>query len=193
MSGISIPPRFATPQKWRRFLEVEYRSSSLPTQTVFDRFGSVSDLTDQQGLDAPFVVELFTVRFLGGAPEVVLASGSTCRHAEAPYAGRCSTNLTSFAPDWPHTAGIWSLSPIWGISAWLLAPARTHFEQHGLAPRPCGPSGQVCPVRPRSCFALPWDRIWRLHDGRMPHVYFQKPPSNWTSTSRCIQLYSRSA
>ena len=117
---------------WTRFLEVEYRSSSLPARTSsLSRFGTVSDPTDQQGLDARFIVELFTDRpFLAAHRETSTAPGSACRHAggsrrwrmfHEPHGlfTRLALTQQGFGPE--SHPGDWCPS------------ARTHFEQHGLS------------------------------------------------------------
>ena len=53
------------------FRRIEYRSFSLTRLALFARFGTVSLRPYWQGLDAPFIVELFTFHRFGGNPKAV--------------------------------------------------------------------------------------------------------------------------
>lgn len=54
--------------------------SPLPVLIYVSRFGSISAEADWQGLDAPFIVELFMLRFFGGCPKRISASADLrCR------------------------------------------------------------------------------------------------------------------
>jgi hypothetical protein len=103
LASFAVPPR-------DRFQEAEYRSASLPALDRFHRFGSVSAATDWQGLDAPFIVELFTVCVFGRTPEEVtfrllgVATGRLPTPAHVPRTCRAL-----------HPIGLAALVPVpWG-------------------------------------------------------------------------------
>lgn len=54
-------------------------AAPLPALDGISRFGSISAAAHWQGLDAPFIVELFTVCFFGRSPEVVTSGWSVLR------------------------------------------------------------------------------------------------------------------
>ena len=162
------------------FQVLEYRSGTLPVLTDYSRFGSVSAAADWQGLDAPFIVELFTVCFFGRTPELVPAPAGRCCHRQAPDASARSTNLSSLAPDWP--SWLWSASR-GGICS---AALRTRLESNG----PAGLHGRVFPARPYSRAAT---RFHEIESGDYSWLvtkdYFQKPLSNVAGHSRGTTLY----
>ena len=100
-----------------RFLQPETRSSCLPTRQVCSRFGTGFDDTDWQELDAPFIVELFTVDILISVHRRMVAKpfGSLGHPREAPDASKRYANPSEvFHPARACFTGYWSSSR-WGI------------------------------------------------------------------------------
>lgn len=60
----------------------------LPVSALCSRFGTVSDHAYRQGLDAPFIVELFAASRLTRTPSVVIRPVPGVATLEAPDAGR---------------------------------------------------------------------------------------------------------
>jgi hypothetical protein len=73
----------------------------------------VSAVVHWQGLEAPFIVELFAVCFSRQNPGACQAPVPRCHHREAPDASVRSSNLSSLAPDWPCG---WGPMPAGGLA-----------------------------------------------------------------------------
>ena len=117
-----------------------------PPWSGLSGFGSVSAAVHWQGLDAPLIVELFTVCFSRQNPGACQAPVPRCCHREAPDASVRSSNLSSLAPDWP--SWLWSDARR-GINDAPWA-SRTRFGQD----RPRTLQLSACPARPHSACYL---------------------------------------
>jgi len=93
-------------------------------QTVLSRFGTVSVATDWQGLDAPFIVELFTFRVFQRIPGGGQPPAGRCCHRPAPDASVRYPNLSSFSPDWSRGRVTVVLSPAGGFRGDRKRPPR---------------------------------------------------------------------
>lgn len=124
------------------------------------RFGSVSDAIYQQGLDAPFIVELFTARAF--APRTGLVGSPTPRvtPVEAPDAGGVKRTSRALHPNGLCGCGP---NPTDGIKVGVLA-----------GPHPLGTArlaGVETPAKSVPVARVPtaaelWDRTWRLESKR---------------------------
>ena len=101
-----LPPRhsFRGPL-WPRFQGREYRSIPLPAWSRFP--GSAPSLIrlPSKGLTPRSSLSCSLRRLLRGAPDVSSRPTPRVATVEAPDAGRCYTDLTSLAPDWPCGCG----------------------------------------------------------------------------------------
>ena len=118
---------------------------------AFPGSACVSAATDWQGLDAPLIVELFTVCVLGRTPEVVGLRLVGVATARLPTPACVKRTCRALHPNGHHGFGP---SPAGGFA--VQAPL-TRFGHD----RPAALQRQACPARPHSPFRR-WNRIWRL-------------------------------
>jgi hypothetical protein len=122
MCEAPAPPQFpAPPLRGYRFRGPEYRSGPLPIRGMSVPDSAPSQTAaDWQGLDALFIVELFTFRVLPRIPGEGQSPADRCCHRPAPDASVRCANLTGFAPDWPCGFGP---PPAGGLARLLRAQA----------------------------------------------------------------------
>ena len=161
------------------FQRPERRSSRLPFDMNRSRFGTVSDGTNQQALASLSWLSYSRPSDFPTVPEPVTARSRASPRCELPTLARLNEpdgTLTRFARCfvalWPEPPG-WDLHPLRRTR-----PCRTkeRIARQGVSPSPRQ-------LR---------DRIEREdYSENAEHFrdYFHEPPSNWTSTSPCIQLY----
>lgn len=161
-----------------RFQRAETRSSRLPIDNKFERFGTVSVQTYRQALSG--------LSWLSSSPSGVLrpiaepGQGPVAYVAahELPTPAQVERSSLGHSPDGPNPLG--GFAPTWRVTA-----------------RNVGcPTRRVCPRRPDSnrLRGHPSDRTPGLDLAEGPpsqrtRICSDEPPSNRTSTSRRIRLY----
>ena len=95
-----LPPRHSVQSFQRRtdFGGENTEAAPYPPWSSVCRFGSVSAAVDWQGLDAPFIVELFTFRCFGGYPELVTLRRGGVATARLPTPARVPRTCRALHP-----------------------------------------------------------------------------------------------
>ena len=171
-----LPLRHSFQRPWRADLQgrIQKRPVTHPGRVSADSAPSLF-FVYCQGLDAPLIVELFTVCILGRTPEIVGLRPVSVTTAGLPTTACVKRTFRAFHP-YGHNG--FGPSPARGFEALLFAP-------HPLWTRPtCRISAAGVSRSPVLLCSSAWDRISGLLSGWSPEDYSEKPPSNWTTHSR---------
>ena len=90
-----------------------------PSWSGLSRFGSISAAAYWQGLDAPLIVELFTVCFFGRTPEIVSPRLVGIATARLPTPAHVTRTCRAFHPNGHCGFGP---RPVGGFEVYCLAP-----------------------------------------------------------------------
>ncbi len=139
-----LPPRTRFAVHWTDFRGENTEAPPYPPWPNHSRFGTVSPATGWQGLDAPFIVELFTFRVFDGYPEVVALRRVGVATPRLPTPACVTRTSRALHPNGSANAELWSMGPAGGLG-WQ-EPIRTRLGPDNST----GLHGGAFPARPHS-------------------------------------------